>query len=79
MYCWKLDRDNANVKMARDDNVNESNPGNTLKIDDGSLRNALMRLVSCHWILPRYFLEGDTNKIDIRVNIRLHKNNEILF
>ena len=66
--------------MARDDNVNVSNPGNTLKIDDGSLRKALMRLVSCHWILPtRYFLEGDTNKIDIRVNIRLHKNNEILF
>lgn len=45
MYCWKLDRDNANVKMemARDDNVNESNPGNTLKIDDGSLRKALVR------------------------------------
>ena len=74
-----IDTCTVNVKMARDDNVNESNPGNTLKIDDGSLRKVLIRLVSCHWILPRYFLEGDTNKIDIRVNIRLHKNNEILF
>ena len=26
MYCFKLDRDNANVKMAPDDNVNDCQP-----------------------------------------------------